>query len=63
MAWVSKTPDGETIIAETGMPNAPDYARLEVSTDTGAVLRYVGTKPGEAKFARLVKAAREHKRI
>lgn len=54
MAWVSKTPDGETIIAEEA------GARVSVNTRDGDAVRWRGCAPGDRTFARLVKAAREH---
>jgi hypothetical protein len=52
-AWVSKTPDGETIISEIR------GSRVEVETRSGNVTKHTGCKPGEYIFARLVRAARE----
>lgn len=54
MAWVSKTKDGETIIAEAG------GARVEVAVRGGNVTAYRNCTPGDHIFAKLAKAAREH---
>lgn len=54
MAWVSKTVDGDTIVAES------DKARVEVETRGGNATKWRGCVPGDNVFAKLVKAAREH---
>jgi uncharacterized protein (DUF1697 family) len=54
MSWISKTLDGETVIAELG------NARVEVFVRSGNVFFYKGCIPGDHIFARLVKAARQH---